>query len=173
MKKIDKWVNRILNIDIVLACICMLILVLLTFVGALMRYFLRSPIYWQEEVQQWMIMWTIFFGSSFAFRKGSHVSVEVLTDSFPEKYQKYVTIFGYLCTLIALTFFFRQSLALISQYIRTNKRTTVLRMHSWIVYIIAPIGTVWMAISATYYMIKEVFFKKAALETEQGEEPKA
>ena len=171
-KSVIKWIERVFNIDLVVAIVCMLVLVTLTFVGALRRYFLRNPIYWLEEVQTWMIIWIIFCGSSYGFRKGAHVMIDVLTDTFPQRMQKAVLWFSYLCSIIVLGFFFYQSLQLTLQFYRTGKLTTVLRMKSWIVYSMAAIGTFWMGLSATYYTLKESFSQdgKAQEETGGGDE---
>lgn len=59
-KQPGSWLERILNIDIVMAVICMSVLIIVTFLGSVMRYFFNSPFVWQEEVQIWMIIWTVF-----------------------------------------------------------------------------------------------------------------
>ena len=159
--KVFKWIDRILNIDLVIASVCMCILVVLTFVGAIKRYFAHDPIFWMEEIQTWMILWVIFCGSSYAFRKGAHVVIDVLTDTFSPVMQRVVMWFGYLCTMAALAFFFYHSLQLNIQFIESGKLTTVLRMKSWIIYIMASIGSLWMAISVTYYTIRQRFFPEA------------
>ena len=167
--KAFKWIDRILSIDLIIASICMSILVVLTFVGAIRRYFAHSPIFWMEEVQTWMILWVIFCGSSYAFRKGAHVVIDVLTDTFSPKMQRIVMWFGYICTMAALAFFFYYSLQLNIQFIESGKLTTVIRMKSWVIYIMASIGSLWMAISVTYYTIKERFFPEIDVSTEQKE----
>lgn len=168
LKKIFKWIERILNLDLVVAFVCMTVLVCLTFAGSIARYFFRSPIAWQEEVQTWMILWTIFCGSSYAFRKGAHVSIDVLTENFSDTWQKIICWFGYLVTMAALVFFFYYSTKLNIQFYETNKVTTTLRIPSWKIYIISSIGSVWMAVSVTYYMIKTRFFPDSGVE-ERGD----
>ena len=158
INKIFKWMERILNLGLVVAMICMSVLVLLTFTGALMRYFLRAPIAWQEEVQTWMILWTIFCGSSYVFRKGAHTSIDILTETFSPTMQRLVEWFGYLCTMCALAFFFYYSLKLNIQFYDTNKTTTTLRIASWKINFMVTLGSLWMALSVTYYMVRRQFF---------------
>lgn len=154
-KNIFKWIDRFLSLDLVIAMICLSVLVLLTFVGAIMRYFMRAPLAWQEEVQTWMILWTIFCGSSYAFRKGAHTSIDILTETFPPRVRGAVEWFGYLCTMLALAFFFYYSLKLNIQFYNTNKTTTTLRIASWKINCMVTICSLWMALSATYYMIRK------------------
>lgn len=168
-KRILKWIDRVLNIDLVIAVTCLTVLVALTFVGSIARYFFRSPLAWQEEVQTWMILWTIFCGSSYAFRVGAHVSIDVLTENFSPKWQVIVEWFAYICTMAALAFFFYFSVKLNIQFFETNKVTTTLRIPSWRIYCMSSIGSLWMALSISYYMIKKYLFPELA-EEEGGNE---
>ena len=168
-KKVFKWIDRILGLDVVVAAICTVVLVLVTFSGSIARYFFHAPLIWQEEVQTWMILWVIFCGSSYAFRKGAHVSIDVLTDSFSPKLQKIIEWFGYICTMAALIFFFYYATRLNIQFFETNKTTTVLRIASWKINIMASIGSLWMALSATYYMIRTQFFPEKKEENREDE----
>ena len=158
IKNILKWIERILSLDLVIAMACMCVLVLLTFLGAIMRYFLRAPFAWQEEVQTWMILWTIFCGSSYAFRKGAYTSIDILTENFSPRMQRVVEWFGYLCTMLALAFFFYYSLKLNIQFYNTNKTTTTLRIASWKINSMVTVGSLWMALSATCYMLRKQLF---------------
>ena len=159
VKKACKWIERILSIDLVVAIFCLSVLVLLTFAGAIARYFFKSPFYWQEEVQQGLIIWTIFCGCSYGFRKSSHICVDMLVDRFPAKVQTVLAWFGYGCTMIALGFFLVQSAKLNLQFITTGKLTTTLRIPQWISYSMSTIGTFWMILSATYNMVKKYILR--------------
>lgn len=125
-----------------------------------MRYFFKSPIVWLEEVQAWMIVWTIFSGGSYAFRKKAHVAIDVLTEKLPEKTQIIVEWFGYICTVFVLGFFFYYSLKLNIQFYTKGKTTAILRIPSWKIYWMATFGSLWMALSATYSMVKSYFLKE-------------
>lgn len=166
-KRISGIIERILSVDIVISIICLSVLVILTFVGAIARYFFRSPIVWMEEVQTWMMLWTILTGSSYAFRKGAHVSIDILTENFSPCWQKIIAWFGYLCTMAALAFFFYFSLRLNIQFYKTGKITTTLRIPSWKINCMVSIGSLWMALSASYCFIRSQFSKTP---NEEGEE---
>lgn len=166
-KRISRCIERILSIDLLISIICLSVLVILTFAGAIARYFFRSPIIWMEEVQTWMMLWTILSGSSYAFRKGAHVSIDILTENFSPLWQKIVAWFGYLCTMAALAFFFYFSLRLNIQFYKTGKITTTLRIPSWKINCMVSLGSLWMALSASYYFIRSQFSMGS---DEKGEE---
>ena len=129
-KSIFKWIDRILSLDLVIAMICL---------GVWTR----------------MNHWTIFCGSSYAFRKGAHTSIDILTETFPPRVQNAVEWFGYLCTMLALAFFFYYSLKLNIQFYNTNKTTTTLRIASWKINGMVTVGSLWMALSASCYMLRK------------------
>lgn len=170
-EKVCNRIERILNVDLVVSLITLSALVLLTCTGTIARYFFKSPFYWQEEVQQGLIIWTIFCGCSYGFRKGSHICVDMLVDRFPAKWQKAVAWLGFVCTIVALGFFLIQSAKLNLQFIRTGKLTTTLRIPQWISYSMATVGSFWMILSAIFNMVKKYVLKiEDNEESEEGGE---
>ena len=98
MKK-NSWLKILCNLDLFIASIAMVVLTLVTAAGVVMRYIVKNPILWQEEVQAFCQVWMIFLGASVAFRAGSIVAIEMFVDSLPEKGQR---IMGYVIDMIVL-----------------------------------------------------------------------
>jgi TRAP-type C4-dicarboxylate transport system permease small subunit len=136
---------------------CLTVLIVTTFLGAIMRYFFNNPFIWMEEVQIWMIIWAIFCGAGYAFRYGSHVSIEVLVDTFPRKVQVVVEWFGFICTWAVLIFVTYYGFKLNTLFIEMSKTTAILKIPSNKIYWIVPVGCIWMMISSAYYMVKKYF----------------
>ena len=67
--KSNKTLKILGNLDVGVSCVMMVALVILTFVCVLMRYIMRSPITWQEEVQMLLFLWIVFLGGAGAFRR--------------------------------------------------------------------------------------------------------
>lgn len=57
-----------------------------------MRYFLKRPLYWSEEVATGLFVWTVFIGSAYAYRKHAHLGVDILINILPEKIRKVVKL---------------------------------------------------------------------------------
>lgn len=53
-----------------------------------MRYFLKRPLYWSEEVATGLFVWTVFIGSAYAYHKHAHLGVDILINILPEKIRK-------------------------------------------------------------------------------------
>lgn len=163
-----KWLEYLLSLDVLLGVGCMVVLVVITFLGAIMRYFFNNPFIWQEELQTWMITWAIFAGGSYAFRCGSHVAIEVLVETFPQKVQKMVEWFGFICTLAVLSFILYYSYKLNLQFYNMNKLTAILKVQSYKIYWIVPVGCVWMMVSSAYHMAQKYFFCEPSGQVEEG-----
>lgn len=149
-----KFIYGILNIDIAIGVFCMFVLVGITAVGVIMRYLFNRPLIGQEEIQNWMIIWSIFCGGSFAFRKGLHIAVDFLVTKFPQKIQYVLEWFSYFCTLGVLIFITYHSYQLNLQFFNMGRSTPMHNIPNYIVFGIVTVGSVWMILSATVYMLE-------------------
>jgi TRAP-type C4-dicarboxylate transport system permease small subunit len=50
-----------------------------------MRYVLRMPFTWGEELARFLQIWLTFMGASLAFLVGGHASIQMLLHRLPEK----------------------------------------------------------------------------------------
>ncbi len=152
------------NLDVTIACVMMVALIVLTFVGVLKRYIFRSPITWQEEVQMLLFLWVVFLGGSAAFRAGSHIAIEIVVDALPKKLGALVERFDVLLQLVILGYLFVQELTYYNQLVSTGKVTNLLRLPYGIAYLVVPVGGVLMILSMLFGAYREFSGKK------QGEE---
>ena len=60
MEKKFSWKSVIGNLDIIVASIALIVLIILTFAGVIMRYIVGHPFTWLEEVQLSHIQLFIF-----------------------------------------------------------------------------------------------------------------
>ena len=58
--------NILKNFDCYVASLVLVVLVILTFFGAIWRYLLHSPFTWLEEVQTSCMVWIVFAGAGVA-----------------------------------------------------------------------------------------------------------
>ena len=167
--KNNKVLKVLGNLDLGLGCVLTAFLIVLTLAGVLMRYILRSPITWQEEVQMLLFLWITFLGGSAAFRTGGHIAVEIVVDSLPKKIGGFIEKLGVLIQLVILSYLFTQELAYYNQLVSTGKVTNLLRIPFAYAYLVVPVGGALMIISMLFYAYKVYFGKK----TEKKEEIEA
>ena len=126
----------------------MVVLTLVTAAGVVMRYIVKNPILWQEEVQAFCQVWMIFLGASVAFRAGSIVAIEMVVESLPEKAQRIVGYIVDMIVLFVLSFLMVKSHAYIQQVFgQSGRPTPILRIPYTLIYGVAPYGCALMMIS--------------------------
>lgn len=162
--------KRILGIigelDVAAACIVLLVLLCLTFVNVIMRYIMRSPITWAEELQMFMFLWIVYLGAGAAFRNGSHVVIEIVVDALPAGAKRVAELVGFAVSLAVLCYLTLQGNAYYMQMVSTGKISTLLRIPYRYAYLVIPVGNVLMLVSLVFSNVKNIFFsrKEAAKE---------
>ena len=111
MKKDSPAFKILTELDVLVACIALLILIAATFIGVPMRYAVGKPFTWLEEVQSACLVWIVFASAGAAFRTGSHVAIEMVVERFPKRVQQVFQIVIALVVVIVIGFLFVQSLA--------------------------------------------------------------
>lgn len=152
----NNTLEKILNIDLLFAGTALVILVIVTFMGVIMRYFINDPIIWQEEIQLFCFAWITFWGGGAVFRNGGHIAIDVLVDLFPEKIRKIIDIIVYVIVLLILLFLFRQSFILVTQYYVTKRITNILGIQYCIIYGALPLCCVLMIVNYSIAVYKKL-----------------
>ncbi|MGN0965190.1 MAG: TRAP transporter small permease [Dysosmobacter sp.] len=80
----------ITNLDAVITAVTLSLCTILVNLNVICRYFLNSPIQWSEEVVTSLFVWTVFIGSAYAYRKHSHLGIDILVNAMPSKMQAVV-----------------------------------------------------------------------------------
>lgn len=150
MKKESTLKTIIGNLDILVASIALIILIVLTFSGVIMRYIVGKPYTWLEEVQIFCMVWIVFAAGGAAFRTGSHVAIEMVVEMFPQSVQK---VIGYLIDVIVfavIAYLFWNSFGFIQMFLKSGRSTSMLKIPLAFQYAIAPVSYVLMIISYFY-----------------------
>ena len=170
MKKITMK-SILTNLDAIITGTTLTICVILVNANVIMRYFFNSPIHWSEEVVTSLFVWTVFIGSSYAYRKHSHLGVDIVINLMPKKMKTVMK------SVMAVVEFFVLSMLtwVSSQYVyhlifnRAGKvkimMTDLLRVPKWWTGIAVPIGFGLSVIYSVYFMFKNV---RAYLDAKRG-----
>jgi len=164
MKLKNKVLNALLNLDLLIAGISLSVLIVITFLGVIMRYFVNNPFVWQEEVQLWCFVWVVFFGGSVAFRSGSHVAIDIVVDLLPDSLKKVVDILVYFVVMVVLLYLSIHGSNLVIQLASTGRLTNILQVPYSIIYSSLPIGCVLMMMNYTLVTGLSLFSKKSNVE---------
>ena len=87
MKSMSAIFNRLSgDIDKVISIIVVLMMISLSAllgVGVFFRYILNNSIYWSGEVSRYLLVWLSFLGSAVAYKRGSHIGIDLFGSHFP------------------------------------------------------------------------------------------
>lgn len=150
MKKKNKVLSLLLNLDIAIASFVLAVLIFLTVAGVVWRYVLGKPFTWLEEVQLACMVWVVFAAGGAAFRTGNHVAIEMVVDLMPRKAQKFVDVLISAVVVIVLLYLFKQSLGFVQVFLASGRSTPMLDIPYALVYGIAPVSFIWMIFNYFY-----------------------
>lgn len=148
------------NIDAIVTAVTLSLCVILVNVNVLMRYFMKSPLYWCEEVVTMLFVWTVFIGSTYAYRKHAHLGVDIIVNLMHGRTKAIVAdIIAVLelLILIMLTVISAQYVYNLI-YVRGAFKpalSDVLRMPKWWSGIAVPIGFGSSAIFSVYFLLTD------------------
>lgn len=148
MKKDNKALGFLSQLDIYVACAALALLIVCTFVGVPARYipFIR-PFTWLEEVQSACLIWIVFGAAGAAFRTGSHVAIEMIVERLPVAVQKVFQVLITLVVAVVIGFLFYQSIGFIQMFLRSGRATAILKIPYSLIYTICPVSFIIQIVS--------------------------
>ncbi len=166
MKKDNKFLRIVGNLDIIISVLALIVLVVLTSSGVVMRYIVGKPFTWLEEVQLFCMIWIVFGAGGAAFRTGNHVAIEMVVEMFPKAVQKVISIIVDIVVLFVISYLLVQSVRFVGVFISSERCTSILKIPYALIYGIAPASYLLMIIS--YFTSKYINKNKSAIIDEEG-----
>lgn len=160
MKKKITLKKILVNLDAIITGVTLTLCVVIANLNVFMRYFLNSPLKWNDEVVTGLFVWTVFIGSAFAYRKHAHLGVDIvvklLKPGARAVLQNVVAVLE-LAVLVMLTVISAQYVHNLI-YVRGVFKPAVsdiLRFPRWWVGIAVPIGFAWSTLYSIYYLLSD------------------
>ncbi len=137
----------------------------ITFMQVFYRYVLAASLPWAEEVGRFLVIAITFMGSAYAFREGTHVSVEAFTNLLPDKLAFGVHIFSRLASIafFLVLFIFGTRYALDNIY----HLAPATRISMAIPYMTVPVGSVMIIVRLVILTVEEL--RRGKIEEDQEE----
>ena len=161
MKQESTLKKVILNLDIAVASIVLIVLIVLTFMGVIMRYIVGKPFTWLEEVQLFCMVWIVFSAAGAAYRTGNHVAIEMVVEMFPKGFQKVIEYVIDVVVVVTIGYLFYASIGFIQVFIKNGRSSSILHIPMWLQYGIAPVS---YCISIISYFYAKYFDKSKKAE---------
>ena len=160
-----KILEKLHNFDLFIAGTALSALIVYTFFGVIMRYFINRPIHWGEEFQLLCMTAIVFFGAGAGFRTGSHVAIDFVVDLFPLAVRKVIAFIIFLISLVIMIYFSIQGYAFVRQMYVTQRYTPILLIPYYLIYAGFPLCCVLVTINNTIYTVRQM--KSSGKETSQ------
>lgn len=153
------------NLDAIITGVTLSLATIVVNVNVLMRYFLKSPLLWSEEVATGLFVWTVFIGSAYAYRKKAHLGVDILVNAMPSGPRSVIKVVMDILGLFVLAMLTYVSVLYV--YNTWDKLSNTLRVPSWYVSIAVPLGFGLSLLYSTYFLAGDL---KKALSKKGGDE---
>ena len=89
MRWLNKWLARIL--DWIIGAI-MVAIVIVLFIGVVLRYLFNAPLFWSEELTVLGMIWMTFLGGAILVRDDKNVCITILCDMCPPRGAAWIRI---------------------------------------------------------------------------------
>lgn len=150
--KINYIIHKVVEIIIVLFCLCMVIVVAC---NVFARYILKVGIIWAEELSVTMFVWVVFLGAYYALSKKAHLALNFLVKKMPIKTRiidKWVVIILVSAFLVALSI---GGLKFVANTIRLQQKTPLMGISAAWRYACIPVSSILMLLEIVGIVVRK------------------
>lgn len=118
----------------------MIIMTTAILAGVVMRFILKIPNLYGEEISRYSMIIVAFIGISAGVRQKSHLGIDGVVNSLPTSAAKVLRIIASLISTFAYGLFAFEAYMFVSHSRRMNQLSPAMRLPMWIVYSILMVG---------------------------------
>lgn len=142
----------------VLACGALLVVVAAVCWGVLTRYITAQPAAWAGEVAGMGFAWLVFLGSAAGFKRGLHVSIDLLTSHLPAPLERGLAFLVQLGILAFAAYVFWLGVGFTIGNL--DNPSPVLRVPQSIIYLAVTLGFLSIAIRQAVFLGRRLLVRK-------------
>lgn len=129
--------------------ITLLFMVILTFLNVIMRKLAPSISFsFTEELTVILFVWISMIGAAICYKKGTHLGLTLITDRLSFNVQKWIVLFGCICSAVMLVFIIYVGWGTVINQIKFGQKTPALGLSEAVGGLAIPIGGVIILIRA-------------------------
>lgn len=129
---------------------------LLTFLQVVMRYVMKDPLSWSEELSRYLNTWMIYIAVSYGVKKSAHIKVDVLLGIFPKALRKYVLMLADLIVITISLFIVVTGTQNAMKILSLGQKSPAMGIEMGYIYLAPVVGFVLTAIRAFQDLLKKV-----------------
>lgn len=151
-----KAIRTLENLDAIVSGFSLVVIVIITVAGVIMRKFVGRPIAWLEEMQIFFFVWMIFLGGSVAFRMGSQVSIDLIAARLHGRKRSILDVLDYLVSMVVISYMMIGGWRLMHSPSVLRKVTPYFKIgYTWI-DLAVPIGCALMLLQYTILILRQI-----------------
>nr|WP_276519687.1 TRAP transporter small permease [Bacillus infantis] len=163
MKKVDRVIEHIEEYFVFSS---LLLMVLIVFINVLGRFVFNFSISWSEEAARYLMIWATFIAASLGVKKGSHITLDILTVYLPEKANRIVRAISYILSMVYCILLLVIGIPFIMDMIAKGQISPALHMPIHFVYLAIVAGAVLMLIRYILLFIDDIVYSNKIEKTE-------
>lgn len=142
------------NFEEIVGTLFLVATVVLVLLNIITRYFLKTGIYWSEEVATGCFVWAAYIGAAAAFKKGQHIGIDLLVKRLSGRKRAVIQVIVDLLVLLVIGFTAYFSV----YYVATThtKPTPVLEVSSAFISTALPVGFLLMVIRGLEALVRDI-----------------
>ena len=92
MKEQSLFKRILSNFEEIIAGTFIMITTVLVVINVFLRYFMKTGLYWSEEVATICFVWSVFIGAAASYKRGQHIGVDIIVNKLPKTIRNIVII---------------------------------------------------------------------------------
>ncbi len=144
------------NFEEIVGTLFLVATVVLVLLNIITRYFLKTGIYWSEEVATGCFVWTAYIGAAAAFKKGQHIGIDLIVKRLSGRKRAFIQVVVDFLVLLVIGFTAYFSI----HYVTTThtKPTPVLEVSSAYISTALPVGFLLMILRGIEALVRDIKF---------------
>ncbi len=137
MRTLDTVMTKI---EDVITITFMIVMTTVILIGVVMRFILKMPNLYGEEISRYSMIIVAFIGISIGVRQKAHLGIDGVVNSLPAKAAKVLRVIASLVAMFAYGLLTFEAYAFVSYSKRMHQLSPAMRLPMWIVYCILLVG---------------------------------
>lgn len=120
--------------------VCFTGMVIAVIYGIVMRFILRLPNMYGEEISRYLTVMSIFLGLGIVERRNGHMKVDLVTNALPKSVSGVLGIISRIITILLYAYLTRLAIDYMIKIKSFGQLSTCMRIPMWIMYLFMVIG---------------------------------
>lgn len=172
-KKYHYWIIRLDNalsvVEHFISVVCFVLMSIVVIIGIVMRFILKIPNPYGEELSRYLMVCGVFFGVSIGVRQKKHIGVTLLSDVLHGKVSKIVSAIADIITISAYIVFSWYALQFVLEMYSFGQTSPAMNVPMYIVYSTIMVGLLLSSIRSIMLFWNDYIAANKILSKKGGE----